>query len=111
MRDNHLRSPDFFDCGSSSDMTFASTSVRCEGEAWILTGDLTIKSVTRPLELEVEFLGVDPTGLQGETRIGFAAKGAIQRSDFNINFGLTDTKIVIADRIDIVLDVEAVLET
>jgi polyisoprenoid-binding protein YceI len=45
-------------------MTFASTGVRHENGAWVLTGDLTIRAVARPVELEVEFLGVDTTGLQ-----------------------------------------------
>jgi polyisoprenoid-binding protein YceI len=67
MRDNHLRSADFFDIGHSPTMTFASTGLRQENGAWVLAGDLTIRAVTRPVEFEVEFLGVDATGLQGET--------------------------------------------
>jgi polyisoprenoid-binding protein YceI len=68
------------------------------------------QGVTRPVEFEVEFLGVDPTGLQGETRIGFSARGAIIRRDFGITYRLAaDSKIVIGDRVDITLDVEAVL--
>jgi polyisoprenoid-binding protein YceI len=111
MRDNHLRSSDFFDAEHSPTMTFASTGLRHENGAWLLTGDLTIRAVARPVELEVEFLGVDPTGLQGETRIGFSARGAIVRRDFGITFGLaTDSKIVVGDKVDITLDVEAVLD-
>jgi len=64
MRDNHLRSADFFDTEHWPTMTFASTGLRQENGAWVLTGDLTIRAVTRPVEFEVEFLGVDPTGLQ-----------------------------------------------
>jgi polyisoprenoid-binding protein YceI len=66
MRANHLRSADFFDTEQSPVMTFASTGLRQENGAWVLTGDLTIRAVTQPAEFEVEFLGIDPTGLQGE---------------------------------------------
>jgi len=77
----------------------------------MLTGDLTIRAVTRPAEFEVEFLGAGPTGLQGETRIGFSARGAIMRRDFGITFGLAaDSKIVIGDKVDITLDIQAVLD-
>jgi polyisoprenoid-binding protein YceI len=54
--------------------------------AWVLSGELTIGDVTRQVELEVEFLGVDPDGLQGETRIGFTVRGAVSRRDFGITF-------------------------
>lgn len=92
-------------------MTFASTGTRQVHGQWVLAGDLTIRAVTRPVELEVEFLGVDPTGLQGETRIGFFARGTTTRRDFGITFGLAaDSKIVVGDKVDITLDVQAVLE-
>jgi len=111
MRDNHLRSGDFFDTGHSPTLTFASTGLRQENGLWVLTGDLTIRAVTRPAEFEVEFLGVDPAGLQGETRIGFSARGAIMRRDFGITFGLAaDSKIVVGGKVDITRDVQAVLD-
>ena len=109
MRDNHLRSADFFDAERYPQMTFASRALRPADGRWVLSGELTIRDVTRPVDLEVEFLGTDPDGLQGEPRIGFSARAAISRRDFGITFGLaTDgTKIVVADKVDIVLDVEA----
>ena len=112
MRDDHLRSADFFDARRHPAMTFASRALRLADHGWVLSGDLTIRDVTRPVELEVEFLGTDPTGMQGEPRIGFSARTAISRREFGITFGLaTDgTKIVVADKVDIVLDVEAVLD-
>lgn len=112
MRDDHLRSADFFDAVRHPAMTFASRALRLADHGWVLSGDLTIRDVTRPVELEVEFLGTDPTGMQGEPRIGFSARTAISRREFGITFGLaTDgTKIVVADKVDIVLDVEAVLD-
>src|SRR6266487_1140534 len=64
MRDNHLRSGDFFNVQDTPTMTFASTALRPDGNAWVLTGGLTIRGVTRPVELQIEFLGIDPTGMQ-----------------------------------------------
>jgi polyisoprenoid-binding protein YceI len=111
MRDDHLRSADFFDAQRYPLMTFASRALRPADGGWVLSGELTIRDVTRPVGLEVEFLGTDPTGMQGEARIGFSARAAISRRDFGITFGLaTDgTKIVVADKVEIVLDVEAFL--
>ena len=108
-RDNHLRSADFFESESHPRMSFRSTGVRQDGEDFILDGDLTIKDVTRPIELEFEYAGVTPDPWGG-TRIGFSAKGEINRKDFNVNFsGVQNGLAVVADKIDIVIDVEATL--
>lgn len=111
MRDDHLRSADFFDAERYPQMRFVSRTLRPVAGSWVLSGELTIRDVTRPVDLEVEFLGSDPTGLQGEPRIGFSAQATISRRDFGITFGLVadGTKIVVADTIDIALDVEAFL--
>jgi polyisoprenoid-binding protein YceI len=111
MRDNHLRTKDFFDVEQSPTMTFASTAVRAEGTKWVLVGDLTIRDITKAVEIEFELLGVDPTGLQGEQRIGFDGRTSITRSDFGVSFGLPaeSTKIVIGDKVDIHVEVEAFL--
>ena len=111
MRDNHLRSADFFDAERYPAMTFASRTLRPADGCWVLSGDLTIRDVTRPVDLEVEFLGTDPTGMQGEARIGFSARAAVSRRDFGVTFGLAadGTKIIVADKVDIVLAVQAFL--
>ena len=111
MRDNHLRSADFFEAERYPVISFASTGLRPADGSWLMSGELTIRDVTRPVDLEVEFLGTDPTGLQGEARIGFSARGTISRRDFGVTFGLAadGTKIVLADKVDIVLDVQAYL--
>lgn len=111
MRDGHLRSADFFDAEWHPAMTFASGSVRPADDRWVLSGELTIRDVTRPVDLEVDFLGTDPTGMQGETRIGFAARTTISRRAFGITFGLAadGSKIIVGDGVDITLDVEAFL--
>jgi polyisoprenoid-binding protein YceI len=109
MRDNHLRSADFFDVERYPVMGFASRALRPADGCWVLSGDLTIRDVTRPVDLEVDFLGSDPDGLQGEPRIGFSARAAISRRDFGITFGLAadGTRIVVGDTVDITLDVQA----
>ncbi|MBV9447490.1 MAG: YceI family protein [Streptosporangiaceae bacterium] len=108
MRDGHLRSADFFDAERFPVMTFASRAVRPTASSWVLAGELTIRDVTRPVDLEVEFLGTDPAGLQGEPRIGFSARGVISRSAFGITFGLVEgARIVVGDQVDIVLDIQA----
>jgi polyisoprenoid-binding protein YceI len=111
MRDDHLRSADFFDSERHPVMRFASTALRPADGGWVLSGDLTILDVTRAVDLEVEFLGTDPTGMQGEPRIGFSARATISRRDFGITFGLAagDAKIIVSDKVDIILDVQAFL--
>jgi polyisoprenoid-binding protein YceI len=112
MRDNHLRSADFFEAERYPVISFASTGLRPADGSWLMSGELTIRDVTRPVDLEVEFLGTDPTGLQGEARTGFSARGTISRRDFGVTFGLAadGTKIVVADKVDIILDVQAFLD-
>jgi polyisoprenoid-binding protein YceI len=110
MRDNHLRSADFFDVEQHPTMTFASTGLREVDGSWILDGELTIRGTSRTVEIGLEFLGLDPTGMQGEARIGFEGRTSIKRSDFGIAFGLAETgKIVVSDHVEILLEVEAVL--
>jgi polyisoprenoid-binding protein YceI len=112
MRDNHLRSNDFFNVEQTPKMTFVSTGLREVDGAWVLGGDLTIRDVTKPVEFEVEYLGQDPTGLQGEPRIGFEARTSITRSDFGVSFGIATegTKVVMGDKVDIHLEIEAMLD-
>jgi polyisoprenoid-binding protein YceI len=105
-RDAHLRSADFFDVENHGAMTFTTTSFNGE----TATGELTIKGVTRPVELDVEFLGFgsDPWG---GTRAGFEASTEINRKDFGVTFNipLDGGKFVVGDKIKIELAVEAVL--
>ena len=111
MRDNHLRTKDFFDVEQTPKMTFSSTGVRSVDGSWVLTGDLSIRDITKAVEIELEFLGVDPTGLQGEQRVGFDGRTSITRSEFGVSFGVATegSKIVIGDRVDIHLEIEATL--
>ena len=111
-RDNHLRSGDFFEVETYPTMTFASTGVveKSPGEL-VVNGDLTIKGVTKPLELAVEVLG-EGSDPWGGTRVGVEATGLISRKDFGIDFNipLEGGKVVIGDKISIVINAEAVLQ-
>ncbi|HEU5472878.1 MAG TPA: YceI family protein [Actinophytocola sp.] len=110
-RDNHLRSADFFEVEKFPKMTFRSTGLRQAGDEFVLDGELTIKDVTRPVPLAFELNGfsADPWG---GTRIGLSAKGEINRKDFNVNFeGVNNGLAVVADKIELVIDVEATLRT
>jgi polyisoprenoid-binding protein YceI len=112
-RDNHLRSSDFFEVETHPTMTFASTNVvEKEAGQLVVLGDLTIKGVTRTLELAVDVLGegADPWG---GTRVGVEATGVISRKEFGIDFNipLEGDKVVIGDKISIVITAEAVLQS
>jgi polyisoprenoid-binding protein YceI len=111
-RDDHLRSSDFFGVEESPVMTFRSTGVRSDGDGYVLTGDLTVKGVTRPVDVDVEFLGVGPGMSEGEVRVGFEATAKINRKDFGLtyNIAVEGGKLVIGDQVSIHLQVEAVLQ-
>jgi polyisoprenoid-binding protein YceI len=109
-RDADLRSARFFDVQNHPVWTFRSTSVRTDGNGFLVDGELTIKGVTRsvPLALEVNGIGPD-TG--GGTRAGFSASTTIDRNDFgvDINLPLDGGGVVVADKVQITLDIEAIL--
>jgi polyisoprenoid-binding protein YceI len=110
-RDNHLRSADFFETDKHSQITFTSTGVRPKGSDYLVTGDLTVHGVTRPVELEVEFNGVS-TDPWGGTRSGFSATTEINRKDYGVSFDVPadGTAVVVGDKIKINIEVEAVLQ-
>ncbi|MFF5261859.1 YceI family protein [Actinomadura viridis] len=108
-RDAHVRTSDVLDVENHPTMTFATTGVRSEGGDHYLDGELTIKGVTRPVTLEVEYNGVgeDPWG---GTRAGFSASTSINRKDWGIEFNipLAGDKALLSDKVDIQLEVQAV---
>ncbi|HZA76305.1 MAG TPA: YceI family protein [Acidimicrobiales bacterium] len=112
-RDAHLRSPDFLDVEQFPEIRFRSTSVRPAGDddRYEVVGDLTIRGVTRPVTLDVEFEGiaVDPWG---GTRAGFVASGEINREDFDVtwNQALETGGFLVGKGVRVELDVEAVLQ-
>jgi|SRR5699024_7059019 len=110
-RDEHLRSSDFFSVEDNPKMTFRSTSVKPGGDGYLVTGDLTIREVTQPVELDLEFNGIGPDPWGG-TRIGFSARTEFSRKDFGIDFNipLEGGGFVIGDRIRVNLEIQAVLQ-
>jgi polyisoprenoid-binding protein YceI len=87
-RDAHLRSPDFFDAETYPDITFVSTSVQRTGDdAFDVTGDLTIRDVTRPITFEVELGGIVP-GMTGARHAGLSAKAKLQRTDWGLDWNV-----------------------
>ncbi|TDD60963.1 YceI family protein [Kribbella antibiotica] len=110
-RDGHLRSGDFFDAENTPKMTFASTTLKAEGDDYVLAGELTIKDVTKPIELAFEFLGVEQNAY-GQTILGFEASTSISRKEWGIDFNvpLEGGKLLIGDKVDIHLDVQAALQ-
>jgi polyisoprenoid-binding protein YceI len=87
MRDNHLRTNDFFNSEQWPVAVFKSTGVKVEDDdEFILYGDLTIRDVTRPIELEVEFDGLIEKDGYGGRRAGFTAKTTINRNDFGVTW-------------------------
>ncbi len=108
-RDSHLRSADFFDAERHPEITFRSTRVEpLQGQHFRVTGDLTIRDVTRPVTLEVELLGrgKDPWG--GE-RVGFSAKTSINRGDFGLKWNqpLETGGMLVGEKVEIEIEVEA----
>jgi polyisoprenoid-binding protein YceI len=109
-RDDHLRSPDFFDVERFPTLTFRSTKVEHEGgDRFSVVGDLTIRDVTRPVTLAVEGLGTvrDPWGSE---RAGYTATARINRKDFGLNWNtaLEAGGFVVGDDVRIDIEVELV---
>lgn len=109
-RDTHLRSPDFFDTDTFPELRFKSTRVEhVGGEHYRVIGDLTIRDVTREVVLDTESGGraKDPWG---NDRLGFIARTSIDRKDFGLRWNqlLEAGGVLVADRVDIELEVQAV---
>lgn len=109
-RDAHLRSADFFDVAQYPTLSFESTKVeKVEGNTYRVTGDLTIHGITKQVVLDADYLGAgkDPWG---NDRVGFEASTSINRKDFGLswNQALEAGGVLVGDKIEISLDVEAV---
>ncbi|HEY5051445.1 MAG TPA: YceI family protein [Acidothermaceae bacterium] len=110
-RDDHIRSADFFEVEKYPTMTYRSTGVRQDGADLVLDGQLTLKGVTKDVPLRLELNGFGPDAYGG-TRAGYTATADINRRDFGVNFNaaLETGGAVVADKIAIHLEVEAVLQ-
>lgn len=110
-RDNHLRTADFFEVEKFPDMTFKSTKVEKKGNAWTVTGDLTMKGVTKSVAIPFNITGFLPGNQRNGPRMGITGETTINRRDFGVNYGnnLPGTNTpVISDDVKVVLQIEAV---
>ena len=106
-RDNHLRSGDFFNTEEFPKITFKSTSISGAGEDFNLTGDLTIKDVTKPVTFEVEY-GGKGTNPWGAEVYGFEASAKINREEFGLtwNAALETGGVLVGKDIKIKVELE-----
>jgi polyisoprenoid-binding protein YceI len=108
-RDGHLRSADFFDIETYPEWTFRSTEVSRDGDDWTITGDLTIKDVTKPVTIEFEETGqaVDPFG---NTRVGFEGKTTVNRKDWGLtwNAALEAGGVLVSEKVTLEFDISAI---
>ncbi len=106
-RDGHLRSADFFDVETYPEMRFVSTSFTGD----TLVGDLTIKDVTKPVTLDVDFNGV-ATDPWGNTKAAFEAEGEIDRTQWGLtwNAALEAGGVLVSEKIKLKLDVQLALQ-
>ena len=82
----HLLGPDFFDAAKHPTAHFESTSIRASGKSARISGNLTIKGVTKPVVLEAVFVGAGT--MMGKRTVGFDATTTIKRSDFGVSYGI-----------------------
>ncbi len=109
-RDGHLRSNDFFDMDTYPEITFTSTAVEAvDAGQYRVTGDLTIKGVTRPVAIDFDYTGtaVDPFG---NTRIGLEGKTKVNRKDWGVNWNaaLEAGGVLVSENVTLEFDVSAI---
>jgi len=109
-RDGHLRSNDFFDMEKYPEIKFVSTSVeQTADDEFTVTGDLTIKDVTKPVSVEFEYSGsaVDP---YGNTRIGFEGKTVVNRKDWGVNWNaaLEAGGVLVGEKVTLEFEISAI---
>jgi polyisoprenoid-binding protein YceI len=108
-RDAHLQSADFFDPTKGGELVFVSTGITEGADGYVISGDLSINGITKPVDLAAEFLGV-AVDAYGATRLGAEAHTSIDRRDFDVTFNvpLDGGKLLIGDKVEITLAIEAV---
>lgn len=110
MRDDHLRSADFFDVENYPTITFTSTEFKkIDENTYTVTGDLTMKDVTKPVTLTATTHGIG-TDLQGRTMIGFEITGSINRQDFGLtwNAAIETGGVAVGDTVKFDMQIEAI---
>lgn len=107
-RDAHIKAADFFDVEQYPTASFVSTGVRADGDNYVLDGDFTLKGVTKPVSLALEFNGTNP-GMGHGAVAGFEASVVLNRKDFGIDIDmpLETGGAVVGDKVTITLEIEA----
>ena len=109
-RDGHLRTNDFFDAPTFPQITFKSTAVELvDAETFRVTGDLTIKDVTKSVVIDFEYSG-PATDPYGQFRVGFEGKTTINRTDFGVNFNaaLETGGVLVSEKIALEFEISAI---
>ncbi len=109
-RDGHLRSNDFFDMENHPQITFVSTSVEAAGEdTYRVTGDLTLRGVTKPVTVDFEFIGT-ATDPYGNHRLGLEGSVVVNRKDWGLNFNaaLDTGGVLVGEKVTLNFDVSAI---
>ena len=109
-RDNHLKSPDFFDAANHTKLSFVSTGVeKKSGSDYTIKGDLTIRGVTKPITLEAEFGGIQ-NDMYGRTVAGFEMTGKINRQEYGLHWSaVTEAgSIVAGNDVNIIIAAELI---
>lgn len=104
-RDNHLKTDSFFDVAKFATATFVSTSVAKGGSGLLVSGNLTIKGVTKPVVLDVDGPSAPVTGMDKKPHTGFVATTTLHRSDFGI--GSSFPAAVLGEDVKIEIDLDA----
>lgn len=107
MRDNHLKSDDFFSAEKFPVMTFVGKGIVTNGGKRQITGDLTIRDVTRPVTLDVEY-GGQMVDFYGNTKAGFEITGQLNRQDFGLTWGAVTEAggVVVSDTVKLALNIQ-----
>lgn len=108
-RDGHLKSPDFFDAAKYPTMTFTGKTFKPGKDGTEITGDFTLRGVTKPVTFTTKFLGAGPDPW-GNQRMGLSAHARINRKDFGVDFNkvLDSGGLLIGDEVDIDLEIEGI---
>lgn len=108
-RDRHLRTGDFFDVEKFPEMTFKSTKVEKKGKSWIVTGDLTLRGVTKTVSIPFDIAGWMPPGERNGWKMGITGETTINRRDFGVNYGknLPSGVQELSDNVKVTLQIEA----
>jgi polyisoprenoid-binding protein YceI len=106
-RDSHLKSPDFFAADEFPKITYTSTSVEKDGDDYIVTGDLTIRGITKPIVLDGSYNGND-VDMYGNTKHGFELSGKVNRADYGLTFNALSGKgnAMVGDEIKLIISIQ-----